>query len=309
MGAKAIELTVFAGQEKGFVALKYLCTRHDVRINRVVVSVDRNVRSDFSAEIVDFCKSLGIPTMRRLDLHDTHFAIAVGFRELIDWPIGRLVVLHDSLLPKYRGFAPVPSMLENGEKKLGVTAFVAGPGYDAGEILAYRSAKIRYPMKIKEALLLNHSNYIYCLGKVLGKLHTQKDKLSGRRQSSRRATYSLWRDLRDYQVNWARDAERIVRFIHAVGDPYDGAQTYLGSRPVRITDARSVGAVRVENPDPGKVIWRSHAKDNIEPRATVVCGTGLVEILEANFIDTGESIFPLKSARVRFEGRQSNFDS
>lgn len=300
---EAIDLTVFVGQEKGLIALRHLAGKPGVRIKEVVVSLDKNVRSDFSSDISEFCSSIGVPIAKRVDDPKTRFAIAVGFREMIDWPIGRLVVLHDSILPKYRGFAPVPTMLENGERKLGVTAFIAKTGYDTGHILASKSSKIRYPMKIKEALLLNHANYIYCLDKALNKIRSSNGQLSGRKQNNRRATYSLWRDSLDYQINWSCDAERIVRFIDAVGDPYEGAQTQLGPRLVRITEARSVKAVRIENLTPGKVIWRSQTPHSCDSRPTVVCGIGLIEVLEAHFMDTGESIFPLKSTRLRFEGK------
>lgn len=300
---EVLDLTVFTGQEKGLIALRHLAGKPGVRIKEVVVSLDKKVRSDFSTDISEFCNSMQISIAKRVDDPKTRFAIAVGFREMIEWPIGRLVVLHDSILPKYRGFAPVPTMLENGEKKMGVTAFIAETGYDTGDILASKSSKIRYPMKIKEALLLNHSNYIYCLDKALDKIRSSNGPLAGRKQNNRRATYSLWRDSVDYQINWSCDAERIVRFIDAVGDPYDGAQTQLSSRPVRITEARSVKAVRIENLAPGKVIWRSQTPRSSDSRPTVVCGLGLIEILEAHFMDTGESIFPLKSTRLRFEGK------
>ena len=50
------------------------------------------------------------------------FCIAIGWRRLISGIEGRLIVLRDSLLPKYRGFAPTVAQLLAGESEIGVTA-------------------------------------------------------------------------------------------------------------------------------------------------------------------------------------------
>ena len=51
------------------------------------------------------------------------FCIAIGWRRLISGIEGRLIVLHVSLLPKYREFAPTVAQLLAGESEIGVTAF------------------------------------------------------------------------------------------------------------------------------------------------------------------------------------------
>ena len=64
----------------------------------------------------------------------------------------RTIVLHDSLLPKYRGFSPLVNSLINGERELGVTAFIATTGYDEGPVLAQEKIMIDYPLTILEAM-------------------------------------------------------------------------------------------------------------------------------------------------------------
>jgi methionyl-tRNA formyltransferase len=43
------------------------------------------------------------------------------------------------------------------------------------------------------------------------------------------ATYSIWRDEADYEIDWSSDAQAIQRFINAVGYPYAGARTTVGA--------------------------------------------------------------------------------
>jgi methionyl-tRNA formyltransferase len=54
--------------------------------------------------------------------------------------------MHDSLLPKYRGFAPLPNALINGEREVGVTALFASEEYDMGDIVCQRRLAVEYPM-------------------------------------------------------------------------------------------------------------------------------------------------------------------
>jgi len=168
-------------------------------------------------------------------------------------------------------------------------------------VLAQSSSMISYPIKISEAHSVNHANYSSCLNTVVEKIKKSRGKLSGVPQNHNRASYSLWRDARDYQIDWSVDSERIARFVDAVGTPYDGAQTYLDSRLVRVTHAVSVGNVKIENLSCGKIIWMSNEPSAEERRPTIVCGSGLLQINEANYVDSGDSIFPLKSVRLRFE--------
>ena len=62
------------------------------------------------------------------------FKFAIGWKWIID-NTSQLIVLHDSLLPKYRGFSPLVNSLINGDTLTGVTALFASSEYDKGEII------------------------------------------------------------------------------------------------------------------------------------------------------------------------------
>ena len=84
---------------------------------------------------------------------DSAYSIAIAWRWLI--PIethNTLIILHDSLLPKYRGFAPLVNMLINHEPSIGVTALFANEEFDRGDIICQKSDSVVYPIRIDEAI-------------------------------------------------------------------------------------------------------------------------------------------------------------
>jgi len=79
------------------------------------------------------------------------YALAIGWRWIIhDNP--RLITFHDSLLPRYRGFAPLPTALINGDAEVGVTALLASRKYDRGDIIAQRRLVLSYPVKVRQVI-------------------------------------------------------------------------------------------------------------------------------------------------------------
>ena len=120
-------------------------------------------------------------------------------------------------------------------------------------------------------------------------------KLSTTPQNEVEATYSLWRDEEDYQINWFSNSDSINRFIDAVGYPYFGAFSYVQGTKVRILDAEVYTDLTIENRTPGKVIFIR----NTHP--VVVCGERLLILKNVIYDKSGESFLPLKRLRVRFK--------
>ena len=121
-----------------------------------------------------------------------------------------------------------------------------------------------------------------------------KGNFNSVQQDESEATYSLWLDESDYQIDWNWDSSHIRRFIDATGYPYKGAFTYISGSKVRVFTAEEEDDVEIENRIPGKVIFCR----NGEP--TIVCGTGLLKLKNAVFEDTMEDVLPLHKFRTRF---------
>lgn len=260
----------------------------------IVASRDGAVANDYYEDIIALAQSLDLTVYDRTQVLPpaTHL-IAVSWRWLIKTePDQQLIVFHDSLLPRYRGFAPLPSALINGDKCIGVTALMASEEYDRGPIIDQEVVEIDYPIKISAAIETLESCYKTLAIKVVKSILL--NDLTAQVQNENDATYSLWRDEEDYLIDWTWDAPRIKRFIDALGFPYKGAATKLDGETFRILDCEVLPDVIIENRTVGKVIF---IQDGLP---VIVCGSGLVKIAQLKKNDTSENALPLPRFRSRF---------
>ncbi|MCX8039204.1 MAG: formyltransferase family protein [Planctomycetota bacterium] len=226
----------------------------------------------------------------------THL-IAAGWRWLLPLSGPTVLVLHDSLLPKLRGWNPLVTALIEGETQLGVTALRAVARPDAGPIIAQRSLAIAYPIRIAEAIARLAPLYGE-LTQLLAARIAAGDALVGSPQDEAAATYSLWRDEADYDIDWSWEAARIRRFIDATGPPYRGAAALCDGRPVRILAAQEQADLAIVNRTPGKVL----AVEDGQP--LVVCGRGLLRLVDWRDAESGEPLrLPPGRLRLRFTAR------
>ncbi|MGG1397345.1 formyltransferase family protein [Bacillus salipaludis] len=284
--------------KKGYeVFLSFLNHFDNSQIEYVVLSRDKNLEKDYFNEIKSLCEENHIKFYMKNDSIPNFwgYKFAVGWRWLIS-DTNKLIILHDSILPKYRGFSPLVNMLINGEDEIGVTALFASEQYDKGDIILQEKVSIDYPIKIDQAIMKIsklYSNIVINICKTI----FSNGSLVATTQDEDKATYSLWRDEEDYYINWHLDSSIIKRTIDALSFPFKGAKSLLNGEIVTIVDAEVCEEKRIENRHVGKIIFLE--KDF----PVVVCGTGLLKITE--IIDSNnKSILPLKKFRSRFEGRK-----
>lgn len=290
-------ITLFLMTQKGFDVLQALI-QHTLSscISEVVIGRDNQIDNDYSEEIISLCKENQIRFYERKDIPTitSTYSVAISWRWLIPSKLNTLIIFHDSLLPKYRGFAPLVNMLINGEPQLGVTAIFATEAYDEGEIIAQSSSLISYPIKISEAISIISQNYI----DLALSIFKQIDKgipLKSSPQDESLASYSLWRDEDDYLIDWNKNASYILGFINAVSTPYKGASTYLNGKKIRILDVELYPDVHIENRDTGKVIF---VKDK---HPVIVCAKGLLKLNTVIDDVTRENLIPFTNFRVRLQ--------
>ncbi len=278
--------------QKGFIAVSELEEKYHKAINQVIIGIDKNVQQDFSSQIKEWCVSKEIKYNYNSEkvISPAKFSIAIGWRWLIK-DQSELLVFHDSLLPKYRGFNPLVTALINGDEDVGVTVLKGVQGYDEGPIALQKKIKIQYPIKINEAILKISRIYANLLNDTFNSIISHK--LSFYEQNLDLVSYSLWRDGDDYRIDWKDDSYKIKRFIDAVGFPYQGAQCLLNGNLLRIYDSEVVNDIDVSNRQPGKVIFKNKSG------LTIVCGSGLLRIKD--FYDKSGSLVRLNSFRLRFQ--------
>ena len=294
MKEESDQFALFLMNQKGFHVLQSI-VEHDYQANIsfVVTGRDKNVEDDFSDKIETFCQQNQIQVFSRNEQLPEHggYQLAIGWRWLIPQP-EKLIVIHDSLLPRYRGFAPLVNCLINGETKIGATAIFANDQVDQGPIIAQASREIDYPIKISTAIDYMSEIYWELTHEIFSEVRSG-NTLVATPQNETDASFSLWLDDEDYQIDWNWNATSIQRFVDAKGSPYRGASTRLEEKTLRVHDVTVLPDQCIENRHVGKVM---NVRENCP---VVVCGSGLLQINELTD-DEGNNALPLKRFRSRF---------
>jgi methionyl-tRNA formyltransferase len=157
--------------------------------------------------------------------------IVVAFRMLpkIIWEIPKkgTVNLHASILPNYRGAAPINWAIINGEKESGVTTFFINEKIDTGDVLLIEKTKIKDGQTAGEL----HDNLMEIGSKLIirtiseiesGTLKSKKQIIS----ASQKIAPKLNRN--NTEINWFKDDITIKQFILGL-NPYPGAWTLLSN--------------------------------------------------------------------------------
>ncbi|HNP32722.1 MAG TPA: formyltransferase family protein [Flavobacterium sp.] len=289
---------LFLMSEKGFKVLESLVVQQKRHIiDFVCIGTDNKVQNDFSDQLAKLCAENGIVHFFRNEKKDiktfnSNYYIAISWKWILD--LSNLIIIHDSLLPKYRGFAPLVNMLINGEKKIGISSIFASEKYDAGELIFQEDIEIQYPIKINEAISIISKLYVNMVLRLTTAIETGTPIISHKQDESD-ATYSLWLDDEDYFIDWNSSSDKIIRKIDACGYPFTGAKCILDGRIVIIEQAFSLQELIIENRQAGKVIF---IEDSLP---VIVCGEGLIKISKAFYEDTQKSILPLTKFKSRFK--------
>lgn len=285
---------------KGYYVLSQMLRELNVdAVSHVTVGRDNGVENDYFDEMARLAKECGIAVFERgaeaqEKLPVPALEFAVGWKWLLTGRPG-LVVFHDSLLPRYRGFAPLVNCLIAGERRIGVTALRAADKYDAGPIVGQAAIDIDYPITIQDALERICPLYGELALDVYRRFRTA-GSLDATEQDHSQASYSPWRDELDYRIPWSESARYVRRFCDAVGAPYRGASTYWRDQCLRILEVDEVQDVEIGDRDKhvGKVL------DREEGMPVVICGTGLLQVRRAVFDETAADALSGLPLRTRF---------
>ncbi|KTS17025.1 UDP-4-amino-4-deoxy-L-arabinose formyltransferase [Pantoea dispersa] len=175
--------------------------------------------------------------------------------------------LHGSLLPKYRGRAPLNWVLVNGETETGVTLHRMVKRADAGDIVAQQ----RVAIDPQDNALTLHRKLVACAGQLLeGALPPMKrGEIAATPQNDAEATVVGRRTPEDGRINWELPAAKVNNLVRAVTDPWPGAFAYAGTVKFVVWKGR----VHQDAPcaKPGTVL-------SVEP-FLIACGEGALEVV------------------------------
>jgi len=152
-------------------------------------------------------------------------------RKVLSLPEMYCINLHPSLLPKYRGAAPVNWAVIRGEKKTGLTVIKMNEKMDAGDIMLQRKVAIE-----KEDTSGTLSKRLSDLGGILfldAIRFIEEDRISFKKQNDRKATFAPKLKKEDGIIDWEKPAEEIHNRVRGTL-PWPGAYTYFEGEKINI---------------------------------------------------------------------------
>lgn len=174
-----------------------------------------------------------------LEKLEPNFLLVIGWYYMIPKSIRNLANkgcagIHASLLPKYRGGAPLVWAMINGETETGISFFYFSDGVDDGEIIAQVKFQISETDTIKNLLEKTKKASIDVVTEYVPKIaRGTAPKL----QQVGDPTYVPQRKPEDGLINWNWDTKKIKNFIKAQTKPYPGAFTVINGKKIIIWDA------------------------------------------------------------------------
>lgn len=169
-------------------------------------------------------------------------------REILDIPRFGCLNIHASLLPDYRGAAPIQWVILNGEKETGVTIMQMDTGIDTGDMLLKASVPIEEndtDVTLRDRLAAEGSALI-----VEALRQLEAGKLRPQKQGDAKSFYAKMLDKEMGQIDWREPASAIERKVRGLYS-WPGAYTFYKGKALKIWMAAAVG----EQPDgePGTV--------------------------------------------------------
>ncbi|WP_043806955.1 methionyl-tRNA formyltransferase [Desulfatibacillum aliphaticivorans] len=167
---------------------------------------------------------------------DVFVVIAYGHiltKEVLALPKIMPINIHASILPAYRGPAPIQWSIINGDAKTGVTAMRMDVGMDTGDVLSVAEVDIE-DTDTSETL---HDKLSQAGADLLINILDNLDSITPTPQEHDKATYARALSKADGEIRWEEPAFAIERLIRGV-TPWPGAFTFLDGKRMRFLEAR-----------------------------------------------------------------------
>lgn len=149
-------------------------------------------------------------------------------------PTQGCINIHASLLPRWRGAAPIQHAILAGDQETGITMMQMDAGLDTGNIIKYFPCKIT--TKETSASLYGKLTKL-AQASIIETL--EQNKFAGMPQDENLATYAGKINKTDALIDWSRDIDTIERSIRAY-NPWPIAYTHLAGEPLRIWSAKII---------------------------------------------------------------------
>lgn len=255
------------GKEMQYTPVKTAALNHGIEVYQPAKVKDeefQNVLRDINADVI----------------------VVVAFGQIlppsiIHMPKYGCINVHASLLPKYRGAAPIQWAVIDGEKETGITTMQMDEGLDTGDMML----KEVVPVDEKETGGSLHDKLAACGGKII--LETLQKVEDGTvtytKQDDSKSNYAKMLDKNLGKIDFTKKAVEIERLIRGL-NPWPSAYTKLNGKTLKIWDA---DVLEGENETPGKIV--NITKDQI-------------------WISTGEGILVVNELQLEGKKRMNTED-
>jgi undecaprenyl-phosphate 4-deoxy-4-formamido-L-arabinose transferase len=231
-----LRIGVFAYSEVGYVCLRQLVEVGE-NVVFVVTHKDRKDEHIWFSSVAEFAYTNNIPVFIPDDINDKKFIEAIAsfapdvifsfyFRKifgkaLLALPPKGCINLHGSLLPQYRGRAPVNWVLINGEKETGVTLHFMTAKVDAGPIVAQQRIAIASDETALSLTRKVAASGAKLLLKLVSILHQGRPKAIA--QDEEQASHFGKRTPEMGELEWSWSTQKIDNYVRALAEPFPGA--------------------------------------------------------------------------------------
>jgi methionyl-tRNA formyltransferase len=296
---------VFAYHNVGVRCLRVL-RAHGVDVPGVVTHRDDPTETQWFARVADVADELGLPWIAPADVNAgdvparvrecaPDFIFSFYCRQMLRSPLLALAKrgalnMHGSLLPKYRGRAPVNWAVLHGERYTGATLHYMADKPDAGDIVAQQRVPILPDDTAREVFDKVTLAAEICLDAVLPALiagtapRIVNDLTHG--------SYFGGRRPEDGEIDWTRSAQSIHDLVRAVAPPYPGAFTTIAGKRTRVLRTRVLDAGA--GPQRPVLAVRDDARAGPAPLLVAHCGGGgalAIDVLEIDGSTVSASAF------------------
>ncbi len=196
---------------------------------------------------------------------DVAVVVAYGLilpQAVLDAPAKGCLNIHASLLPRWRGAAPIHRAIMAGDAETGIAIMQMEAGLDTGPVLLAE----RTPIGVEDTTADLHDRLAAMGGRLIVEALDRLGTLSPVPQPEDGVTYAAKIDKAEALVDWSRPAEEVDRLIRGLS-PFPGAWTEIGGERVKLLRSRRAAG--------------SGAPGEILGGFTVACGNGAVEVTEA----------------------------
>ena len=203
--------------------------------------------------------------IEKLRQYNVDLIVVVAFKMLpkVVWQIPKIgtINIHASLLPQYRGAAPINWAIINGEKKTGVTSFLINEVIDTGNILLQKEVEItdeETAETLHDKLQESGSQLLLETLKVLedGSVKGISQEQLIANENTLKPAPKIFKDT--CKINWHKDSQSIYNFIRGIS-PYPGAWTLLRKKETTTVFKiySSKYTIEAHNFVPGQIITKN----------------------------------------------------